>query len=422
MVDIETHRVVDLIASRDCEDVVKWLKSYPNLQVVSRDGSITYKNAITLAHPKAIQVSDRFHILKNLTSYCKDYLIEYFKAKVIIDAENKVEISEVVSKSSIQNKKLTLEEKITKTISLLNDGLGKSKICEQLNMDIRVLNKLLVMSEDERSSYFKSSLQKSHEERVSKKIKLINLVKDMHSSNYSIRTIAKKLSISRKTVAKYLDENVSAINGNYGVKRKSILDPFLKEIDTLIDKGYTSSEIENIIRQKGYNGSGSTVRHYRSKSKKSIHEIYKNNETLHITTDLVERSQLLKLLYKPIAKVKGLSIEHVSKVNEKYPVYKEIIEIVNAFRAILKNKAVAEIDKWMEKASSLNNKYINSFINGLTRDITAVKNAIIYEYNNGLAEGSVNKLKVIKRIMYGRNSFDMLRKKLLLLEKKRKIN
>ena len=45
----------------------------------------------------------------------------------------------------------------------------------------------------------------------------------------------------------------------------------------------------------------------------------------------------------------------------------------------------------------------------------AVGNAIIYEYNNGLVEGSVNKLKVIKRIMYGRNKFEMLRQKLLFL-------
>ena len=56
-------------------------------------------------------------------------------------------------------------------------------------------------------------------------------------------------------------------------------------------------------------------------------------------------------------------------------------------------------------------------MNGLKRDIQAVRNAIIYEYNNGLAEGSVNKLKVIKMIMYGRNKFEMLRKKVLFLEK-----
>ena len=46
----------------------------------------------------------------------------------------------------------------------------------------------------------------------------------------------------------------------------------------------------------------------------------------------------------------------------------------------------------------------------------AVRNAIIYEYNNGLAEGSVKKLKVIKRIMYGRNKFEILRQKVLSLE------
>lgn len=54
MVDIETHRIIDLIPSRDCEDVAKWLKSYPNLQVVARDGSVTYKKAITLSHPSAV--------------------------------------------------------------------------------------------------------------------------------------------------------------------------------------------------------------------------------------------------------------------------------------------------------------------------------------------------------------------------------
>lgn len=422
MIDIETHRVIDLIPSRDCDEVVKWLKSYPNLQVVSRDGSITYKKAISLSHPKAIQVSDRFHILKNLTSYCKDYLTNYFKPKVIIDVTAKVAVSNATTKTTLQNKKLTLEEKITKAIELLHNGFGKSQICKQLNMDIRAFNKLLAMNDDERSSYLKSSSQLSHEQKVAKKVELISIVRDMHKNKYSIRAIARELAMSAQTVRKYLDENTSAINGNYNIKRKSILDPFLGDINDLIDKGYTSLEIENSIRQKGYNGSDSTIRNYRVRLKKSNHEIYVNNKASPATTELVERNQLLKLLYKPIIKVKGLSIESINKVNEKYPIYKEIIDLVCEFRAILKNKAITAFNIWMEQAASLNNKYVNSFINGITRDIAAVKNAIIYDYNNGLAEGSVNKLKVIKRIMYGRNNFDMLYKKVLWLEKRRKIN
>lgn len=55
-------------------------------------------------------------------------------------------------------------------------------------------------------------------------------------------------------------------------------------------------------------------------------------------------------------------------------------------------------------------------VNGIRQDIVAVKNGIVMQYNNGLAEGSVNKLKVIKLIMYGRNSFELLKAKVLFHE------
>ena len=75
----------------------------------------------------------------------------------------------------------------------------------------------------------------------------------------------------------------------------------------------------------------------------------------------------------------------------------------------MNSKNVDKIDEWIEKADNLKIRKIDKFVSGLKRDMQAVRNAIIYEYNNGLAEGSVNKLKVIKRIIYGRNKFEMLR-------------
>ncbi|WP_257155359.1 transposase [Bacillus cereus] len=71
MVDIETHKIIDLIPSRDLDDVIAWLKTFPHLKIVSRDGSITFRNAIAQAHPAAIQVSDRFHLIENLKDYTK---------------------------------------------------------------------------------------------------------------------------------------------------------------------------------------------------------------------------------------------------------------------------------------------------------------------------------------------------------------
>ncbi len=72
MVDIDTHRVADLRASREVEDVAEWLRSYPNIRIVSRDGSVSYKSAIEQAGMDIQQVSDRFHLLKGLTDAAKN--------------------------------------------------------------------------------------------------------------------------------------------------------------------------------------------------------------------------------------------------------------------------------------------------------------------------------------------------------------
>lgn len=69
MIDIMAHKIIDIIESRDLNDVIVWLSSFPNLQIFSRDGSPTYRNAITSTHPTNLQVNDRFHIFKNLTDY-----------------------------------------------------------------------------------------------------------------------------------------------------------------------------------------------------------------------------------------------------------------------------------------------------------------------------------------------------------------
>lgn len=83
---------------------------------------------------------------------------------------------------------------------------------------------------------------------------------------------------------------------------------------------------------------------------------------------------------------------------------------------MLLNKNSNKLDSWIEEGLKLNIRKVNSFISGIQRDIVAVKNGIDYEYNNGLAEGKVNKINVIKRIMYGKCGFETLKRKVLLLE------
>lgn len=414
MVDMDTHQVIDMIFSRELNDVVTWLKTYPNIQIVSRDGSITYKNAISLAHPKAIQISDRFHLLKNLTEYCKEYLSKIFKPQVVID---KYTVASDKNKFCVnKNKEIPKHERALKAINMINAGFTKTEICKNLKMNITTLNKILNLKQNDINYYGKSKLSLKQEERFKKKQELINKVREMKDNYSSVSKIARELNLDRRTVIKYLNPNTTGINNNLGSKRKSILDSYLSCINEMIDLGATSTQILEIIKSKGYTGSSSNLRSYMAKRKNLLSDNYKNNsydKTQHI---LVERKLLVKLIFNPIEKIKELTPPILNKVYEKFPDYKEIVDIVSDFRTLLKNKCSIELDDWITKASKLNIKQLNSFINGIKRDIDSVKNAIIYDYNNGLAEGSVNKLKVIKRIMYGRCSFELLRSKVLNLD------
>ena len=83
MIEIDTHKIIDLIESRTEEDVTEWLNTYPNIEIISREGGYIYKNASDKSHPNAKQVSDRFHMLKNLTDYAKDALKRLLKNKLL---------------------------------------------------------------------------------------------------------------------------------------------------------------------------------------------------------------------------------------------------------------------------------------------------------------------------------------------------
>ena len=103
MIDIETHKIIDMIESRQEEDVTQWLKTYLNLEIISRDGGITYKVSSEKAHPEAKQISDRFHILKNITEYAKDSLKRLLS--------NQIKIKNDTIQSQISNIKKKYEYK-----------------------------------------------------------------------------------------------------------------------------------------------------------------------------------------------------------------------------------------------------------------------------------------------------------------------
>ena len=123
---------------------------------------------------------------------------------------------------------------------------------------------------------------------------------------------------------------------------------------------------------------------------------------------------MISLLYKEIDKVKNITKEIFDKVISIFPEASKIYEIIKEFKNIMFSKKSEELDICIKNTREYKIAEINSFLNGIERDLDAVKNGVKYEYNNGLAEGSVNKIKLIKRVMYGRCSFNLLKQKVLL--------
>lgn len=144
--------------------------------------------------------------------------------------------------------------------------------------------------------------------------------------------------------------------------------------------------------------------------------IQETHESENDNYKFIERKHLIKLLCKTINKVKGLSPGILNRVIDEYPVLSSIYTIFQKFKEALFSKNPETLNNWIKEVKLLKILDINSFINGIENDIEGVENSIIYEYSNGLAEGKVNKIKVIKRIMYGRCKFETLRNTVLSLE------
>ena len=131
--------------------------------------------------------------------------------------------------------------------------------------------------------------------------------------------------------------------------------------------------------------------------------------------EYIDRKWIIRLLYKPAKDLKGISTAQIETIFKKYPLAKSVIEMVSEFRSIFKEKDPSLLLSWIDQATALQLPEFDAFINGLNQDFDAVSNAVSTDFSNGLAEGMINKIKVIKRIMYGRCDFDLLRNKCLLL-------
>lgn len=408
MIDIETHKIVDMLNSREITDVKQWLSRYPNLRVVSRDGSQVYAAAINETHPKAMQISDRFHILKNLNDRAILVFQKLFQGRIAIPVTLETQHIRYMMLVGTSAQCIKLVKKLKK------EGRNYSEISLLTGASIKIVKKYVNMKECDIPKNKQTVRDREHEDAVKKLINRADKVKNLRNAGLSMTEIAQKTGFTSAVVKNYLSADFSPVNAHYGKQREGKLEPFREEVFKLRLEGLKYKEIFKRIKVKGYSGTQDAIRGFISKERRIQRDL--QTAVGGSPVEFIDKKWMIRLLYKPIEEIKGISPAQLSVIFTNYPLSKQILCLVNEFKSIFKKKNLKAFPLWIEKATALKLSEIDSFINGLKQDIDAVMNAITSNFSNGLAEGTVNKIKVIKRIMYGRCRFETLRNKCLLLQ------
>jgi len=110
---------------------------------------------------------------------------------------------------------------------------------------------------------------------------------------------------------------------------------------------------------------------------------------------------------------KELETADIDYIISKYPRVEEIQQCIQDFRKIYEDKDTVLLNRFIERYSNSPLQPIKSFASGLRGDLDAIKNSVTSDLSNGFVEGNNNKIKVIKRMMYGRAKIDLLRIRVL---------
>jgi hypothetical protein len=260
--------------------------------------------------------------------------------------------------------------------------------------------------------------QEPAEPKVDQRLEKFNKVKELQAKGVSILRISKNLSMNRTTVRSYfLQETLSPRSHSKSTNIELFTGHILSRLNT---NGYIIKDIIEEIKGLGFNGSKTQAYH-------NINIIKENHG---ICTQGFAQIQCMRIPYvKPLnsrrlARYIGSRMTEITDHYERYYLQTLLdniteLRIVRKLVQIFKTmfaRGCGNIRRWIDFVNRSKYKLagLKTFAKGLLRDIEAVENGINMRWSNGAVEGHVNRIKSIKRQMYGRASFELLRKKVIL--------
>ncbi|MFP1133200.1 ISL3 family transposase [Asticcacaulis sp. W401b] len=220
-------------------------------------------------------------------------------------------------------------------------------------------------------------------------------------SGASIREISRVTGHSRGMVRKILRGQRSDI---FRV-RESSLELHLPWLDEQWVAGHRNgAELWRRLKALGFQGSMRVVTEWATRRRRSEKA---DAESLQRVPSARTIARLMTVGRDTLSKAETLL---VAAIEGGVPSLVEARDLVAKFHTMIRKKAMAELDPWVEQAKA---SLITSFANGVARDRAAVSAAISSSWSNGQTEGQITKLKLVKRQMYGRAKIDLLQARLV---------
>ena len=412
LVNLETGKPLDLLPDRTAEAVLPWLEKHQEIDVVSRDRASAYADAVKRALPHATQVADRYHLVQNLREHLQRFLDR--KRTWLPEVED-----------------IPLKAGSTRGQGLggsLNDQSGtvtrngsQAESTDQSEAQVEPeLPPALVGQEIELASltYAERKKKISRDKRYARYEHLLAL----HRAGMSGRAIARELHMSRRIVQRYLSSDgfpERAPGSGQRACGKSKLDPYLVYLRERWNAGeHSSSHLFGEIKKRGYTGSESLLRHVLGEWRTQLPPKRRQGPPRKPRLSSQARKRRLSsrgaaflMILSPsqLTKVQQQQIEQMNLHEELHTVYL----LSQEFVTLLKEQQAEALDSWLKRAKESRVTELGSFVNGIRRDYAAVRAACSLPWSNGTTEGHVNRLKFLKRQMFGRAHLDLLRVKVL---------
>ena len=259
MVNLETHRLLDLLPDRTADAVFPWLKRHQEIDIVSRDRASAYADAANRALPDAIQVADRYHVLQNLREHLQRVLD---RNRSCLPTIEDTPLKGASSASQRGNAGIPSDLPPEETLLVFPES-AKTKGSDQL-LAPEEPEHPADLDNTERDLSCLTYTDRKKKINQDKRVSRYEEVMALHQTGIGQRALARQLGMSRKTVKLFVSSPVCpqrAPGTGLRPKGKNKVDSYRSYLRERWDAGIqNSSLLFGEIKERGYTGSASLLR------------------------------------------------------------------------------------------------------------------------------------------------------------------